>query len=102
YNQQKLLTQLALQYTELGRPELALDYHQRTLSLSGATSYSPRQDWRNFTYIAQTFYTLKHYDAAAAYQREALQLTIDELRDPALAHFSYTRLGMILSGMRHY
>jgi CHAT domain-containing protein len=102
YNQQKLLTQLALQYTELGRPELALDYHQRTLSLSGSTSYSPRQDWRNFTYIAQTFYTLKHYDAAAAYQREALQLTVDELRDPALAHFSYTRLGMILSGMRHY
>jgi tetratricopeptide (TPR) repeat protein len=102
YNQQKVLTQLALQYTELGRPEHALDYHQRTLSLAASAAPSPRQDWRNFTYAAQTFYTLKSYDAAAAYEREALRLSLDELRDPALAHLSYTHLGMILSEMGHY
>jgi CHAT domain-containing protein len=102
YNQQKVLTQLALQYTELGRPEHALDYHQRTLSLAGSAPPSPRQDWRNFTYTAQTFYALKSYDAAAAYEREALRLSLDELRDPALAHLSYTHLGMILAGADRY
>jgi CHAT domain-containing protein len=98
YNQQKVLTQLALQYTQLGRSELALDYHWRTLAIA-ASAPMPRQDWRNFTYTANTFYTLKRYDAAAAYEREALRLSRDELRDPALAHLSYTHLGMILSGM---
>jgi len=102
YNQQKVLTQLALQYTELGRPEHALDYHQRTLSVAASASSSPRQDWRNFTYTAQTFFTLKLYDAAAAYEREALRISRDELRDPALAHLSYMHLGMILAGMGHY
>ncbi|MFL6332937.1 MAG: CHAT domain-containing protein [Pyrinomonadaceae bacterium] len=102
YNQQKLLTQLALQYTELGRPEHALDYHQRTLALSASALPSPRQDWRNLTYAAQTFYTLKRYHAAAAYEREALRLSLDEPRDPTLAHLSYTHLGMILAGMGHY
>jgi CHAT domain-containing protein len=102
YNQQKLLTQLALQYTELGRPEHALDYHQRTLAMAVSAAPSPRQDWRNLTYTAQTFYTLKRYDAAAAYEREALRLSRDEQRDPALAHLSYTHLGMILAGMGRY
>jgi CHAT domain-containing protein len=99
YNQQKLLTQLALQYTQLGRPEHALDYHWRTLLLAGSI---PRQDWRTFTFTAQTLYTLKHYEAAATYEREALHLSLDELHDPALSHLSYTHLGMILAGMdRH-
>lgn len=102
YNQQKVLTQLALQYTELGRPEHALDYHQRTLSLAASAAAIPRQDWRNFTYAAQTFYTLKSYDAAAAYEREALSLSLDDLHDPALAHLSYTHLGMILAGTGRY
>jgi len=102
YNQQKVLTQLALQYTELGRPDHALEYHQRTLSIAAAASASLRQDWRNFTFTAQTFYTLKLYDAAAAYEREALRLGLEQLRDPSLAWQSYTHLGMILAGQKRF
>jgi len=102
YTQQKVLTQLALQYAELGRPEHALDYHARTISLADSGTPTPRQDWRNFTYAAQTFYLLKRYDAAAAYEREALQLGLRELADPALQHRSYTDLGMILAGAKRY
>lgn len=102
YNQQKVLTQLASQYTELGRPRRALEYNQRTLSLAAGGPSVPRQDWRTFTYTAETFYTLRNYDAAVAYQREALLLSVDELHDPSLTHFSYARLGMILAGMRRY
>jgi len=102
YNQQKVLTQIALQYTELGRPEYALDYHQRTLAVAASAPPSPRQDWRNLTNTAQTFFTLKLYDAAATYEREALRISRDELSDPSLAHLSYTHLGMILAGMGHY
>ncbi len=102
YIQQKALTQLALQYTELGRPDHALDYNQRTLSVAASSASSPRQDWRNYTYVAQTLYALKSYAAAAAYEREALRLSLDELHDPALSHLSYTHLGMILAGTGHY
>lgn len=102
YNQQKVLTQLALQYTELGRPQYALEYNQRTLSIAASAPSSPRQEWRTFTYTAQTFYMLRNYEAAVAYAREALSLSVDELRDPSLTHFSQTRLGMILAGMGQY
>ncbi|HSE19860.1 MAG TPA: CHAT domain-containing protein [Pyrinomonadaceae bacterium] len=102
YNQQKILTQLALQYTQLGRPDYALQYHQRTLSIAAAAPSSPRQDWRNFTYTAQTFYTLKQYDAAAAYETEALRLSLEQERDPSYAWDSYTHLGMILAGQKRF
>lgn len=102
YLQQKLLTQFALQYTQLRRPEHALDYHERTLSLAASSASSLRQHWRNYVYTAQTFYTLKRYDAAIAYEQEALRLSLNELRDPSLTHFSYTHLGMILAGMRRF
>ena len=102
YNQAKVLTEMALQYVELGRPKIALEYHQRTLELAGLAAPSPRQDWRTYTYTAQTFYTLRKYDAAVAYEREALSLSIDQLPDPSLTHFSHTRLGMILAAMRDY
>ena len=102
YNQQKILTQLALQYTQLGRPDYALQYHQRTLSIAAVASSSLRQDWRNFTYTAQTFYTLKHYDAAVAYEREALRLALEQLQDPTYAWQSYTHLGMIFAGQKRF
>jgi CHAT domain-containing protein len=102
YNQQKILTQLALLYTELGRSDYALQYHQRVLSIGAVASSSLRQDWRNFTYTAQTFYTLKHYDAAAAYVTEALHLALEQLRDPSFAWDSYTHLGMILAGQKRF
>jgi CHAT domain-containing protein len=102
YNQRKILTLLALQYTELGQPDYALEYHQRTLSLAAVAPPSPRGDWRTYNYIAQTFYTLKLYDAAAAYEREALRLALEQLRDPSLAWDSYTHLGMILAGQKRY
>lgn len=102
YNQQKILTQLALQYTELGRPDYALQYHQRSLSIAAVAPYRPRQDWRNFTYTAQSFYRLKQYDAAAAYEREALRLALEELRDPSLVWDSYTHLGMIYAGQKRF
>jgi CHAT domain-containing protein len=102
YNQQKILTQLALQYTDLGRPEHALEYHQRTLSLAAAAPSSLRGDWRNYTYTAHTFYTLKHHHVAAAYEREALRLALQELHDPSLAQLSYTHLGKIFAGEERY
>jgi CHAT domain-containing protein/Tfp pilus assembly protein PilF len=102
YNQQKILTQLALTYTELGRPDHALEYHQRALSIAAAAPSSLRQDWRNFTYTAQTFYRLKYYDAAAAYETEALHLGLEQLRDPSYAWDSYTHLGMILAGQKRF
>ena len=102
YNQQKVLTQMALQYVELGRPKTALEYHQRTLELAALGTRIPRQDWRTYTYIAQTFYTLRKYDAAVAYEREALNLSIDELADPTFIYFSHTWLGIILAAMKDY
>jgi tetratricopeptide (TPR) repeat protein len=102
YNEQKILTQIALQYTQLGRPGHALQYHQRTLALAADAPPSPRQDWRNLTYTAQTFFSLGRYEAAAAYESEALRLCLGELNDPMLTHLSLTHLGMILAGLGRY
>lgn len=102
YNQQKLLTQIALQYTQLGQPRRALAYNRRSLALSLDGPSSPRQAWRNFTFISQTFYALKKYDAAAVYEHQALQLGSDELRDPTLIHLSHINLGMIYGARQQY
>ena len=102
YNQQKVLTQTALQYIELGRPNIALEYHQRTLSVAASSGRSLRQDWRTYTYIAQTFYTLRKFDAAVAYEREALSLSTGEIRDPTFILYSHTWLGAILAAVKDY
>lgn len=102
YNQQKILTQLGLQYTWLGRPRQALAYNRRSLALSLEGPTSHRQAWRNFTFTSQTFYALKMYEAAAAYEREALRLGSDELKDPTLIHISHIHLAMMCAGRQLY
>lgn len=102
YNQQKILTQIGLQYTRLGRPRQALAYNRRSLALSLEGPTSQRQTWRNLTFTSQTFYALKRYEAAAAYEREALQLGSDELKDPTLIHISHIHLAMIFAGRQLY
>jgi CHAT domain-containing protein/Tfp pilus assembly protein PilF len=102
YNQQKLLTQIALQYTQLGQFDQALAYNQRSLLLARDGSSSVRQTWRNFTFTSQTLCALKAYAAAAAYEAEALQLGLGELKDPTLIHLSHIHLGMIYAARQLY
>lgn len=102
YNQQKILTQIGLQYTRLGQPRKALAYNRRSLALSLESPTSQRQAWRNLTFTSQTFYALKRYEAAAAYEREALQLGSDELKDPTLIHISHVHLGMMFAARQLY
>lgn len=102
YNQQKLLTQIALQYTQLGQFDFALAYNQRSLFLARDGSSSVRQTGRNFTFTSQTLCALKAYDAAAAYEAEALQLGVGELKDPTLINLSHIHLGMIYAARRLY
>jgi CHAT domain-containing protein/tetratricopeptide (TPR) repeat protein len=102
YNQQKILTQIAIEYTRLGRPLRALTFLKRSLELASDYPTSLRQRWRNYAFGSQTFYSLKLYEAAGAFEESALQLATEPLKSPSLAHLSRIHLAMIYAGMQRY
>jgi CHAT domain-containing protein len=102
HHAQKLLTHLATQYSHVGRGGHALDYHRRALELAAARAAAPRQSWRNFAFASETLYALGKYGAAAAFEQEALGLSLNELKDPTLIHRSYTHLAAIYAELRSY
>ena len=53
-----------------------------------------RQAWRNYSILAQTLYSAQTYVAAEIYATEALRLSIDELKDPAI-HITQLNLALI-------
>ena len=99
---QKLLTHLATQYSHVGRGNHALEYHRKALELAAARPSAPRQAWRNFAFTSETLYALGNYEASAAFEHEALRLSLNELKDPTLIHRSYTHLAAIYSELRSY
>src|SRR5262249_35008111 len=100
YNQQKVLTQMAIEYTRLGRPQRALGFLNRSLEL--ADPNIARQQWRNYTFGFQTFFSLKLYDAAGVFEQEALALATNELNSSSLTYLSMVHLGMIYAAMQRY
>jgi CHAT domain-containing protein len=102
FNQQKLLTQLGFLYAKLGQPRRALAYHQASLALAGETPFSFRQRWRNFTNASGTFFRLKLYQSAAAFEEEALQLTLHRLNSPMTAYSAHLHLASIYVALKRF
>ena len=102
YNQQKLLDQFSLLYNQLGQSQRALVYNQASLSLAGLHPIILRQAWRNFTYTSSTFYRLKNYYAAAAFEEEALRLNKEKLHDPIMPYSSHLHLAAAYTELQQY
>ena len=102
YNNQKVLSQLASEYNQLGQSQRALDYHWRSLKLTDSGNSSFRQQWRNNLYTARTLVTLNLYAAAAAFGGEMLHLALENIKEPGVIHYSYLYLGQIYGGQQRF
>lgn len=101
YNSQKILTETAEEYRLVGRTELALDYLRKSLALSNFPEASLRQRSRTYDLLVRTFYTVKSYNAALAYEKETV-LLLAEIKDAFFHHVSNIRLGQILTAQKKY
>jgi CHAT domain-containing protein/tetratricopeptide (TPR) repeat protein len=102
YLMQKALMGLGDVYARLRQPEASLGYHYRSLALASHSNTTPRQSWRNFTYAGGALFAFKHYDAAAAYIHEALQLATTEFKDPSLIYLQHLNLGQIYGKLQRF
>ncbi|MET0623268.1 MAG: CHAT domain-containing protein [Pyrinomonadaceae bacterium] len=102
YLMQKALMGLGDSYSRLRQPELSLAYHYKNLMLASRSSATPRQSWRNLTYAGGALFAFKHYDAAAAFIDEALNLAATEFNDPSLLYLQHLNLGQIYSKLQRF
>ncbi|MDQ6788991.1 MAG: CHAT domain-containing protein [Acidobacteriota bacterium] len=101
YNAQKILTETAEEYRLVGRADLSLDYLQKSLALSDYPESSLRQKSRTYNTLVRTFYTLKSYNVALAYEKEAV-LLLAEIEDAVFHQISNVQLGEILAAQKNY
>lgn len=101
YNSQKILTETAEEYRLVNRPASALDYLQKSLALSDYPETSRRQKSRTLDMLVRTFYTLKSYDTALAYEKETV-LLLAEIKDGAFHFASNIQMGQILTAQKKY
>ncbi len=102
YNHQKILSQLASQYNQVGQPERALLYSWRSLRLADSAYPGARQLWRNYLYITRTFIALKLYAAAEAFCNEMLYVALNDVKEDDMIQYSYHYLGEINGGLKKY
>jgi CHAT domain-containing protein len=101
YNAQKNLSSLANSYKNLGKREESLTYIARCLKSSQAHWTGARQMYRNYYTTAGVLNSFGYHDAAAEYEKAALQLALEEA-DPVLQNQSYVALAAIYSRLRDY
>src|SRR5688572_19353164 len=99
---QQNLTALGNEYVYLQQPELSLGYYYRSLSLAAESTSSTRQAWRNLLYTTAALFAFKHYEAAAAFGDEALQLGQKEFNDPSLSYLLHLQLSQIYSRLHRF
>jgi CHAT domain-containing protein/Tfp pilus assembly protein PilF len=102
YNQQKILSQSGNVYLRLNQPDRALQYDWRALALVDPVSSSLRQTWRIYLYTARALIALNLLDAATEFEEEMLGLALNDIRDPAITHYSYLYLGQIQGGKKNF
>ena len=102
FNTQRNLTQLADDHKVVGDYSRSAQCLQRCLSLAETDWPGPRQMWFTCDALAEVLTYLRFYAAAEEYEREALRLAVEELRDPAPTYQSHVRLGIILGKRQEY
>jgi CHAT domain-containing protein/TolA-binding protein len=101
YGLQKIPSQIAYEYKQVGRYSLSLKYCQKSLKISALPEASRRESYRTYYFVSLTLYKMKLYETSILYQKEALNIS-NELNDKTFIHNANLSLGMInLSKERH-
>ena len=101
YNAQKILTETAEEYRLVGRTEVSLKLLRKSLSLAHYPEASVRQQARTHDVLVRVFYSIKNYEAALAYEKEAVKL-LDNISDLPFRQSSKRQLGQILLAKKKY
>lgn len=102
YTEQKNLAQQADKFRMLNNQRQMLKYTGRCLERADASWPGARQMWRNFNTATNTFYALGLDSAALAYGKEALRLSVEELKDPSTVYVSFLSLGAVFGRLRNH
>ncbi|MGA9768446.1 MAG: CHAT domain-containing protein [Blastocatellia bacterium] len=95
------LLQLGAEYLYLNNYQKSISLHAQSLALARASSSGPRQLWPYYFSIGNLFSLIGLYDAAIAFQKEALQLAI-EAETPELIARSYNYMGLVYGNQNNY
>lgn len=101
YTEQKNLAQQADKYRMLNNYPQMLRYLRRCLERSSAEWPGARQMWRNYDTATNTFFALGLNSAALAYGKEALRLSVEELKDPSTTYVSLTHMGLVFGRLHN-
>jgi CHAT domain-containing protein/cytochrome c-type biogenesis protein CcmH/NrfG len=101
YLTQKSLSQLSDIYRRSANYRQAIGFAFKTLTVASQPESSLRQKCRDYDAIANILFAMKYYAAALAYQKEALNLSI-ELNDSSFAFSSFIDFGRILATQGRY
>lgn len=101
YHSQKILSETAEEYRQVGRANLSLIYLEKSLNLSNYPEASLRQKSRTYDNLVRAFYTLKSYQTALVYEKETI-LLLAQIKDVAFHLSSNIQLGQILTAQKNY
>lgn len=88
-------------YRHLGNYRRSLTFIQRSLPLVNSISLDPVQGARHYGFVAITYASAGWYAAAAAYQRQALQFSLETKSDASISS-NYALLGMIDGKLKNF
>jgi CHAT domain-containing protein/Tfp pilus assembly protein PilF len=101
YNIRRTTLQLAEIYRRLGRIDKSLDFLQKSLKIAQMPEFGLTQKWLDYQVAAETFLTIKYFNTAIVYEKEALELA-KELKRKDYEQFSNVNLGMIYMFQEKY
>lgn len=102
YNLQKILSQTAEHYQQVGQFTKALSYAQRGLEIGIHPEASLRQKWRDYDGVSDLFKVMKFYKTSELYQKENLRLALEELDDDIFKWMTFTGLASIYAVQNKY
>jgi CHAT domain-containing protein/Tfp pilus assembly protein PilF len=105
YSAQKNLAQLAYQYRNIGDYDKSLSFLNKCLVQAGKDWPGARQMWRTYVSISESLSAARLYASAASYEKEALRLAQEVIRDPSdpsLIYVSYMNLALTFGKQQNF
>lgn len=102
YNVQKNYIYLAAVQSTVRQFDQALRNLARVLPVLSAPEFSLRLKWKGLDQIAQSFFAMDLFDAAACFEKEALDLNVNQIKDPSFQRVGLASLSRIFNSQKLY
>lgn len=102
YNVQKNYIYLAAVQSSVRQFEPALVNLAKALPVLNAPEFSLRLKWKGLDQVSQTFFAMGLYDAAACFEKEAIDLNADHINDVTFQRVAFASLSRICNSQKQY